>query len=270
MRAVFLTAILLGVGGNAMAGTLITLDQTVNGEPPKPQFMYLEPDRLRMTSPQSDMIFRGDQNKVWIVRSREHSYIELTPESMAQMRARMDASVAEIQKRMATMEPDERKQAEAFLAARGVGPNTAAAVQVSYEKAGDAKKIGDWNCTPYRVAMNGGPPSDFCIATLSDLGLTRDDLKPFTSFGAFMSQMGGTGAQRSPMASFDLDQMKKAIGFEGFPVQTSHKSPDGAYDVETTLKSIQHQNAPGGSFDPPAGYDRMDAGAMGPPIRRPQ
>jgi len=260
MRAVFLSGLLLASSGNAMAGTLITLDQSVGGAPPKPQFMYIEPEKLRMTSPESDMIYRGDQSKVWIIRTREHSYIELTPESMAQMRARMDASVAELRQRMATMSPDDRKQAEAFLASRGVGPNAAATAQVSYEKAGDEKKIGAWKCTPYRVTMNGGAPSDFCIASLSDLGLTRDDLKPFVGFGAFMSQMGGTGAQRSPMAAFNFDEMRKLIGYDGFPVQTAHKSPDGAHDVETTLISVQHQDAPAGSFDPPAGYDRMDGG----------
>ena len=261
MRAVFLSGLLLAFGGNAVAGTLITLDQSVGGAPPKPQFMYIEPGKLRMTSPESDMIYRGDQNKVWIVRTREHSYIELTPESMAQMRARMDASVAELQQRMATMSPDDRGRAEAFLASRGVGPN-AAAVQISYQKAGDEKKVGDWKCTPYHVTMTSGsaPASDFCIAKLSDLGLTRDDLKPFVGFGAFMSQMGGTGAQRSPMAAFNFDEMRKSIGYDGFPVQTAHKSPDGTHDVETTLRSIQHQDAPAGSFDPPTGYDRMDGG----------
>jgi hypothetical protein len=165
---------------------------------------------------------------------------------------------------MATMGPEERQQAEAFLASRGVGPNAAAVPHVAYDKAGAVETVGSWSCLPYHVAMNGGPPSDFCIAKLSDLGLTREDLKPFVDFGAFMSQMGGTGAQRSPMASFDLDEMKKAIGFEGFPVRTAHKSPDGTHMVETTLVTIQHQDAPTGSFDPPAGYDRMDAPSMGP------
>jgi hypothetical protein len=261
MRVVFLSGMLLALSSGAMAGTLITLDQSVGGAPPKPQFMYIEPEKLRMTSPESDMIYRGDQNKVWIIRAREHSYIELTPESMAQMRAKMDASVAELRQRMTTMSPEERKQAEVFLAARGVGPNAAAGPQIAYEKAGEAKKVGDWKCIPYRVTMNGGPASDFCIASLSDLGLTPDELKPFVDFGAFMSRMGGTGAQRSPMASVNFDEMRKSIGYDGFPVQTAHKSPDGAHDVETTLKAIQHQDAPAGSFDPPAGYDRMDAGA---------
>src|SRR5471030_2630924 len=105
-----------------------------------------------------------------------------------------------------------------------------------------------------------GPASDFCIAKLSDLGLSRDDLKSFVGFGAFMSQMGGTGTQRSPMASLDFDAMKKQIGFDGFPVQTTFNAPDGRHDVATTMKSIQHQDPPAGTFEVPAGFTRQDAG----------
>jgi hypothetical protein len=262
MRAIVLLGgvLTLAAGGSATAGTVITLDQTVNGTPGRPQVMYLEPDRLRMSSPDNDMIFRGDQNKVWVVRPQDKAYIELTPESMAQMKAQMDQMQAQMQQRLASMPPEQRKQMEAMMASRGMGPNASAAPQITYTKAGEPKKIGDYTCTPFKVTMNGGMASDFCMAKLSDLGLSRDDLKSFVAFGTFMGQMGGTGTQRSPMASIDFDAIKKQIGFDGFPVQTSHSSPDGSHSVETTLKSIQHQDPPAGTFDLPAGFTRQDAG----------
>ena len=83
-----LLAAALGRGG-AIAATVITLDQTVNGQPGRPQVMYLDTDKLRMSSPDNDMIYRGDQSKVWIVRPQDKAYIELTPESMSQMKAQM-------------------------------------------------------------------------------------------------------------------------------------------------------------------------------------
>jgi hypothetical protein len=269
MRAIVLMGGLLALaaGGSATAGTVITLDQTVNGTPGNQQIIYLETDRARMSSPQSDMIFRGDQNKVWVVRPRDKAYIELTPEIMSQMKAEMDRVMADMRQRLAAMPPEQRKQMEATMAARGMDPNPSATPpQITYEKAGEPKKIGDWSCTPYHVTMSAGPASDFCIAKLSDLGLTRDDLKSFVGFGAFMSRMGGTGAQRSPMASLDFDAMKKQIGFEGFPVQTMFGTPDGKHSIATTMKSIQHQDPPAGTFDIPAGFTREDAGpGMGGP-----
>jgi hypothetical protein len=269
MRAIVLMGgfLALAAGGGATAGTVITLDQVANGGPGKPQIIYLEPDRLRMSSPDNDMIFRGDQNKVWIVRPQDKGYVELTPESMKQMKAQMDQVMAQMRQRLAAMPPEQRKQMESMMAVRGMGSNDPATPpQNTYEKAGEPKKIGDWTYTPFHVTMNDGPVSDFCIAKLSDLGLTRDDLKSFVGFGAFMGQMAGTGTQRAPMASLDFDAMKKQIGFDGFPVQTMFGTPDGKHTIATTMKSIQHQDSPAGTFEVPAGFTRQDAGpGMGRP-----
>ncbi len=268
MRGTFslATILALGVGGGAVAGTVITLDQVVNGAPGKPQTMYLESDRLRLTSPESDFIFRGDQNKVWVIRSQDHSYTELTPESMGQMRAQMDQAMDKMRQQMASMPEAQRKQVEALMASRGMGQGGAAAApKISYERAGEVRKVGDWNCTPYHMVMDGFPRSDVCIAKLSELGLTRDDMKTFAGFSAFMRPLGGAGGKLSPSSSFDFDAMKKAIGFDGFAVQTSIQSPDGSLHLQTTLKSIQHQAVPASSFDLPAGYTKQDTGAMGRP-----
>jgi hypothetical protein len=109
------------------------------------------------------------------------------------------------------------------------------------------------------------------MAALSDLGLTRDDMKAFVGFGKFMSQMGGIGAQRSPMAQLDFDAIKKQIGFDGFPVQTTFNAPDGKHTIQTTLKSVKHEEPPAASFDLPAGYIREDLGpGMGHGPRPPE
>ncbi len=269
MRAIILAGgfFAAAAGGGATAGTVITLDQSINGGPARQQTIDLAGDKVRMTSPENQMIFRGDQNKVWIVRPEDKAYVELTPESMSQMKAQMDQAMARMQQQMASMPPEQRKQMEAMMASRGMAPSASAAPpQITYEKAGEPGKLGDFTCTPFHVTMAGGPSSEFCIASLSDLGLTRDDLKPFIGFGKFMSQMGGVGAQRSPMAQLDFDAIKKQIGFDGFPVRTTFNAPDGKHVVQTTLKSIKHEDPPAGAFDLPAGYTREDMGpGMGGP-----
>jgi hypothetical protein len=269
MRAIVLVGgvLALGAGGSALGGTVLTLDQSVNGGPVRQQTINLAADKVKMVSPENQLIFRGDQNKVWILRPQDKAYIELTPESMSRMKAQMDQAMARMQQQMAAMPPEQRKQMEAMMAARGMGPGgSSAPQQIQFEKAGEPKKVGDFTCTPYHVTMGSGPTSDFCMATLADLGLTRDDVKAYVSFGKFMSQMGAAGAQRSPMAQFDLDLIKQQIGFDGFPVQTTFTAPDGKHVVQTTLKSIKHEDTPAASFELPAGYTRGD---MGPGMGRP-
>jgi hypothetical protein len=263
MRAIVLVGGVFALAaGGAHAGTVITLDQSVNGGPGRAQTIYLADDKVRMNLPENQMIFRGDQNKAWIVRPEDKAYIELTSEGMSQMRAQMDQAMARMQQQMASMPPEQRKQMEAMLASRGMGPSASATPpQITYQKAGDPKKVGDYTCTPFHVTMQGAPASDFCMATLADLGLSRDDLKPLAGFGKFMGQMAGIGALRSPMAQLDFDAIKQQIGFEGFPVQTTFNAPDGKHTIETTLKSAKHEDAPPGTFDLPAGYTREDRGA---------
>lgn len=257
----------LGAGGASMAGTVITLDEAVNDAPPQARIMYLDTDRLRMTSPLADIIFRGDQSKVWVLQAKNHSYLELTPGGMAQAGARMDQAMAQMKEKLAAMPEAQRKQIEAMMAARGMGQGAPSAPpQPTYEKAGDFRTVGEWSCAPYRMILDGKPSSQVCIAKLSDLGLSRDDLKAFASFAAFMGQIRtAMGGARTPMTTMDFDAMTKAIGFEGFPVQTISKFGDGSRQVVTTLKSIQHQDPPAGAFDLPAGYTKREMAGMGRP-----
>jgi len=67
------------------------------------------------------------------------------------------------------------------------------------------------------------------------------------------------------MASADFDSLKKAVGYDGFPIQTTQASPGGQGQFVSTLQSVEHKDAPAGTFDIPAGYTKRDMGAGGPP-----
>ena len=54
--------------------------------------------------------------------------------------------------------------------------------------------------------------------------------------------------------------MTKAIGFEGFPVQTTSALGDGGRQLVVTLKSIQHEDPPAGAFDIPGRLHRNSIG----------
>jgi hypothetical protein len=176
----------------------------------------------------------------------------------------MDQAMAQMKEKLAAVPEAQRKQVEAMMASHlGLGAATAPP-QVAYEKAGDSRTVGDWSCAPYQVVVGGKASSEVCIAKLSDLGLSRDDLTVFASFGAFMAKMtAAMGVLRSPMSSIDYDSMTKAIGFDGFPVQTTAKLGDGGRQIVVTLKSIQRQDAPADAFDIPAGYTKIDFASMG-------
>jgi hypothetical protein len=265
MRALLATAGIAAVlsTGGAEAATVITMSQSGDATSGKTQTMYLESDRLRIETKDGGMIYRGDMNKAFVIDDKRHSYIEMSPESMQKLSARMNDAMAKMQQRLAAMPEAQRKQMEAMMASHGMpgmGKAPAGPPQITYKKTGDAKKVGNWSCVPYTMIMDGDVESNMCIAKLSDVGLTRDDLKPFIGLsnlmGKSMSQMGRQNT--SPMAGTDLDTMTKAIGFEGFPVQTTSAGGPGGYS--TTVQSVDHKDAPAGVFDLPAGYTKREMG----------
>ncbi len=267
LSAGFAGALLVfGAGDAATAGTVMAMDEAINDAAPQSRTMILDSDRLRMSTGATDIIFRGDLDKVWILQSKLHGYIELTPAGIAPMGARMDQAMAQMKEKLAVLPETQRKQIEAMMAKRMGQAAPAVAPQVTYEKAGDARTVGEWSCAPYHVVAGGKAYSDVCIAKLSDLGLSRDDLTAFASFGAFMAKATASmGVLRSPMMTINFDAMTKAIGFDGFPVETTTKFSDGSRQIVVTLKSIQHQDPPAGAFDIPDGYTKHDFGAMGRP-----
>ncbi len=250
--------------GGASAATVMAFDEAVNGAAAQPRTMVLDTDRLRMSTSAIDIVYRGDLNKLWVLRSKDHTYLELTPGSLGQMGARMDQAMAQMKEKLAALPEAQRKQIEAMMASRMGQGAPSAPPQVGYEKAGDSRVVGDWSCAPYQVVVGGKASSEVCIAKLSDLGLSRDDLTGFASFGAFMAKMtAAMGVLRSPMTSINFDAMSKAIGFDGFPVQTTAKLGDGGRQIVVTLKSIQRQDPPAGAFDIPSGYTKIDFASMG-------
>jgi hypothetical protein len=121
--------------------------------------IVLDADRMHIASPQFDVIIRGDQNKVWILRAKDRSYMELKPGGVAHVGAQMDEAMAQMKQKLASLPDAQRKQVEAILASHGMGQDKpAAAPAPAYEKAGDASKVGDWDCQPYRILAGGSRP----------------------------------------------------------------------------------------------------------------
>ena len=258
----------------ASADTVIVMDHSVSGAKSgdsnagdatdKPMTMYLAGDRMSMALEKMGFIYRGDLNKVWVVQPEQHSYFEVTPASMGEMADRVNQMKAMMKSKLAGLPEAQRKQVEDMMAKNGLSQDASApAPQISYEKAGDARKVGAWDCLPYKIVTQSKISSELCIANIADLGLSKDDLKAFVSFNAFMQKLrSAMGSLRQPGVSIDFDGLSKATGFDGFPVQTTTKLADGK-TIVSTVKSIAHGDAPAGSYEVPAGFTKRDFAGMG-------
>jgi hypothetical protein len=240
----------------ACAGVVLTMESGGPDGAKRQTQIFLEPDRLKMPQGRGAMIYRGDQDKTWSYDDERKVYVELTREGIGQMKAQMDAAMAQLQQRLASLPPEQRKAVEEMVAKQGGGSaalgQPPAPVNVTYEKAGGAQTVGKWRCEGYARLENGRKVDDLCIAKLTDLGMTREDLKAFAGLTSMLRDLNAPAG-----LGLDFEGMMKAIGFEGAPVRSVHYMPDGR-QVESTVKSVERKSLPPTTFNLPTGYAKQE------------
>jgi hypothetical protein len=258
-------AIGLLAGSSALAGVQITLEsKELDSGKTRKTTMSMGPDRLRIDDGDHVILFRADQNKVLVLDTQQHTYMDISG-----MRDRMESMRSSM---MANLSPEQREKMGAMMAQHG-GPGAppsgpGAAPSTSYEKAG-AQTVGTWSCTVYHETRSGHHFADACIAPIVAAGVTEADIAALEKLGETMrGSFGGprAGAHGAPGPRMDIDSQTKAIGFVGLPVQTTQFNDDKPVRQET-FKSIEHKTLSDDLFEIPAGYTAQQMGGPmgGPP-----
>jgi hypothetical protein len=270
-----LAGLVFGWCGSALAGVVVTSTQTdLDTKKVNPSTAYIDTDRMKIITPDNIIIFRGDLNRVWVIEPEKRTFVEMTPEIMQQMAgqvagasSQMAAAMAQMQAEMAKLPPEQRAQMEAMMAGRGGLAGLAggrggppAAPQVSYTRAGGSKTVAGWSCDQYRKTVNGRQEEDICIARITATGFTQADFQVFERFSNFMSPM--TSQQGVPKNDFmSWNEMNKAIGFQGVPLDTLMYS-GGRPNMQQTVNKAERTAIPASTYELPSGLTKQDLGAM--------
>jgi hypothetical protein len=145
---------------------------------------------------------------------------------------------------------DDPKAAEAMAKMPGFMKNMMKGMSAKVTETGETKRIGNWNCRKYIIEMNMGMAGTVTSESWATEDLKIDYAKVFTAANAMMAAMPG----------FEniLQEMKKVKGVVVF--QTAKTSMMGAEVGSTTeLLEATERDAPAGSYDLPAGYQKVKA-----------
>jgi hypothetical protein len=254
-----------------MAGVVVTSTYTkLDTKETSPSTMYIDNDRLKLVAQDVTVIFRADTNRLWIIRPGEKVYTEMTPETMQQLagqlagaQSQLGAAQAQLQARLAQLPPDQRAMMQQMLAGRGLGGAgvaPAAPPQVSFAKAGAGKAIAGMRCETYSKSVNGQKQVDMCIAPIATAGVTAGDLQAFERLAAFVQPIAA-----SPLVPrtgyLDWNDMTKAIGFAGFPLENVMYL-GGQPSLQQTVNKIEHTSIPTGTYDLPAGLSKRELAGL--------
>jgi hypothetical protein len=261
-RLLLAAIMLAAASGTAFAGVVITSNQVnvatkeqsaING--------FIEADRLKIVTPGTTVIFRGDLNRTWVIAGATSSYVEITPEVVTAFAARLAAAQTpgsaeqqRLQERLAKLPPEQRALAEQQL--RGLGGGAAAAGQVAYAKTGQMKTVASGRCEVYGKTVNGRKQEELCVAPISSVGLDDADFRVLALFTTFMGPLATSPV--APRADyFNWAEMNKAIGFSGIPLESSLLN-NGQPALLDTMHKIGRTTIAADAFDLPAGLTKRE------------
>ena len=196
-------------------------------------------------------LFDSGQGVFMIVDEARKEILELKPEEVRKQREAMQREFApmmkQLQERMKTMPPEQRrmmeKQMSAIMQAPGAEPKTV----FTTEKIG-AGTVKGIPCERLTVLKDGKPIQQVCVASPTDAGIPDGDFKTMMMMFDAMREMASAAASAAMPLAADLN---------GIPIKMTN-SADGSVQ---TLKSISTETLPSGSFVTPA-YPKVGFGGV--------
>lgn len=255
-------ALAIVLASPASAGTVMRFEERgVDGSSPTTGTAWIDKDRLKVETGKDSVVFREDKLVLWHWRAGEKTYVEMT-------KAHVDAvasAMAEMQKQMANMSPEERAMMQQVMGSRMGAMSahaTAAAKPVpaslAFKPLGRSQEINSWKCAGYSAHRGEEPAGEYWAASWDQFGLTASDFTVFERLATFIAEV--VGPLGSSMDSTYAQPFGEA-GLPGVPVRVTTPGPNGARVHE--IKTLAHEDLPASTFELPAGLTKQEMGAPG-------
>jgi hypothetical protein len=230
---------------------------------------WIEADRLRTEADGQVMIFRADLRGglVWAWSAGKKEYMELTRAQAEQMGGMM----AEMEKQLAALSPEERAMAQQMMGAQmgaaagryGTNANAPAALPAPMKVTplGKTETIHGFACSAQEVRRGATVEGEYWITGWEQFHLAPADFGVFEKLAAFLRDATG-GMAAAPKDA--LAQLRGADGLAGVPVRVITPERGGGTSVHDITK-LEKQDIAASQFELPPGMTKqsMDMGGRG-------
>jgi len=242
----------------AAAGLLI-VEKTTSGATPATNQIQIEANRMRAESAgpgggKQVVIFDGSRQVLTIIDNDNKTYSEMTRDDADALGAQLADAMAQIQKQLAGMPPEQRAQIESMMKGRMGGAGGAAA-KPQYRKAG-TENVGKWTCDKYEAYDGDKRTSEVCTVDPKVLGLSEADFAFSRQFVDFFKRVVPQMANQA----FVIGTVEQQ-GFAGVPVKRSVNILGRQFTTEIT--DVSRQPFPDSSYAVPAGYQKKPFAGAG-------
>lgn len=235
----------------AADGVLI-VEKSTTGTTTQTNQIQIEKDRMRAetssaTGEKQAFVFDGTKQVMWMINYDKKTYSEITKADLDRLGGQMSDVMAQMQKQMAGLPPEQRAQMEAMMKGRGMTSAPGAAAKTEYKKTG-TDKVGKWTCDKYEGYQSGQKTTELCTVDPQALGFTMADFEVSRQLQAFFAKLMPQGADNMFRAGTMEDQ-----GFSGVPVR---RVSLGARPSTSELTDVSRQTFPDTTFAVPAGFQK--------------
>ena len=234
----------LALASAASAGVLLTYETRDESKKSVAKAeTFIDGKRLRLETEGRTLIWRGDEERLWVVDPADKSYVEVTRVEMEQVGALMD----DVRSQLAALGPEERAMVEQMMKGRGGSPMAPppSTPAVTVRATGKTQTINGFPTRSYDVLNGDRLESEAWVAEWSATGLARQDFDGLTTLAEFVQKLAGPQAQG---LQGGLVQKYGEGGLPGVPI----RAISGTSVHEITM--IRREDVPASKFDAPAGF----------------
>jgi hypothetical protein len=250
-----LTAITMAFGGVYIEGTTTQAD---DGSKEK-SIIYINSDRMRVENGQSHtedapdiVIFRQDKKVMWVIDTKEGTYMEITQKDLEQMKARMDEGMKQMQEQLKNMPPEQRKMMEDMMA-KQMPKQMMAQEKTTYKKTG-SEKFNSWNCDKYEGTKSGKKTAEVWTVLPSQAGFRKDDFVVMRGFADFFTPLG---SNLNDFVMMGIEEDVKDGGFNGMPVKYINMD-DGKIVDTFVVDKVENRSNAASLFELPGNLEKKE------------
>jgi hypothetical protein len=250
-----LKAIVSGAAVCVMSGSLqaangvLIVETTTQGGTTTTNQIQIEGNRMRAESTgpggvKQVVIFDGARQVLTMIDPQKKSYAEMTKEDAEKLGAQMSDAMAQIQKQLVGMAPEQRAKMEAMMK----GWMGGAVAKPQFRKAG-TETVGKWTCTKYESYEGETKTSEVCTVEPKALGLTEADFAFTKEFVEFFKKV----VPQMATQAFAIGTVEQQ-GFSGVPIR--RKVSVLGREVTTEITDVTRQAFADSGYVVPAGYQK--------------
>ncbi len=256
----------LVVGSNVFAGYVYDLSQTEyqDNKPSAVENISILVDGVKMKlsgmEKSNEMIFDGGSKAMVVLDHERKSYFQIDEKSVAEISAKLDAAMAEMEAQLANMPPAQRAMMENMM--KGKMPQGGQErPESTIVRTGKFDTISGYKAERVDVQSSDGKSQELWVAPWSALGGSEEVVDAFSGMSSLFNEMLGAFSQ-GPMAGMFSQRMQsgwmdKLKELDGFPVASKTFDQAGKLVSETMLSNIEEREIPASEFNVPKGYKQQ-------------